>query len=424
MRLAVSQSDDSLRVGWTTLAGAVVMAAVLFNPFLALVNARVTALGRDHVALVEFLVVAAALGLVALNARRIMLPWIALLAAIVAAGIFFGLINYQMEIRYIRDVLSIPVFILLGMLFVSGNIVRLMIVIQAVVLVVLIYEGIFPREFGETFNIISYYVNTRGFQEAAFWDPDSTLFVSATRPDERFMMGFLDIHRLSSVYLEPVSLGNHVVIYAIFIAAFWRRMTLWQKAFLIASNVLILIGSDGRLAFVTCLMVVGGAFFFHRLPRYSHILYLPLSVLFAALVVSIAGIRSTGDDFPGRVAFSMDMMATLDVAALMGLRQYMSERYLDSGIAYFLATQSIFGVAAIWLMVCALFRQPTRGHVVFIHSVAIYIAFNLLISYSLFSIKTAAILWFIYGYLQAEALDDEWRSAREKPQRHRLAAAA
>lgn len=405
IRLAVHEQRDSITVGLTTLVGATLLAAFLFNPFLAFINASVMGIGRNHVVAAEMLVVATALLLIAFNARRIMLPWIGLLAGLVGAGIFFGLVNYQMELRYIRDVVNIPIFVLLGMLFVRGDLVRLVMLVQLLVLVVLLFEAFFPADFGATFDIVSYYVNTRGFSEELFWNADSTLFVSATRPGERFLLGFLEIHRLSSLFLEPVSLGNYTVLLTIFITAFWQRMSIFQKTFLVASTLVILIGSDGRLAVVISLLIVFGALVFTRLPAYSHILYLPGAVIAAALLVSLLGIRSGTDDFPGRIAFSMDMLASLDLSALMGLSQYTSVRFDDSGIAYFLVTQSIIGVMAIWLFVCLTFSQRTRTNIIFIHGIAIYISLNLLVSYSLFSIKTASLLWFIYGYLHAEELD-------------------
>jgi putative polymerase len=404
-RLAVGEERDSIRVGLTTLVGATLLAAIVFNPVLAFINAGIMGIGRNHVAAAEMLVVAFALMLIAFNARRIMLPWIGLLAGMAGAGIFFGLVNYEMELRYIRDIVNIPIFVLLGMLFVRGDIVRLIIFVQLLVLTVLLFEGLLPREFGTTFDIISYYVNTRGFSEELFWNPDSTLFVSATRPGERFMLSFLEIHRLSSLFLEPVSLGNYTVIMIIFIVAFWRRMSFLQKAFLVGSTLIILVGSDGRLALVIGVIIIAGSFVYTRLPAFSHIIYLPAAVLAAALIVSLLGIRSGADDFPGRVAFSMDMLATLDLSAMMGLSQYTSVRYDDSGIAYFIVTQSILGVTAIWLFICLIFSQKTRTNIIFIHGIAIYISLNLLVSYSLFSIKTASLLWFIYGYLHAEEVE-------------------
>lgn len=405
MRLAADERSQGITVGLTTIVGATLLAALLFNPFLAFVNASVREIGRNHVAAAEMLIVATALLLIAFNARRIMLPWIGLLAGIAGAGIFFGLLNYQMELRYIRDVVNIPIFVLLGMLFVRGDMVRLFILAQSLVLTVLLFEAYLPNEFGATLDIISYYVNTRGFSEELFWNEESTLFVSATRIGERFMMPFLEVHRLSSVFLEPVSLGNYTIIATIFTVAFWRRMSLFRKVFLAASTAIILIGSDGRLALVICLIIIAGAFIFTRLPAYSQILYLPGAVVAAALIVSLFGIRSGTDDFPGRVAFSMEMLASLDLSALMGLSQYMSVRFDDSGIAYFIVTQSILSVTAIWLFICLTFSQRTRTNIIFIHGIAIYISLNLLVSYSLFSIKTASFLWFIYGYLHAEEVE-------------------
>jgi hypothetical protein len=40
---------------------------------------------------------------------------------------------------------------------------------------------------------------------------------------------------------------------------------------------------------------------------------------------------------------------------------------------------------------------------VLVHGICLYLSLNLTVSYSMFSIKTAAPLWFIYGWVAAQA---------------------
>lgn len=385
-------------VGWTLVA------AVTFNAVLALVNAHLVAISRTHVMLVEAMIVGVILATVAFRATRPMLRWIALLLIVVSLGFILGFFNSTIDPKYIRDVVLIPIFILFGMLYARYNILKLFIFIQAVVFGVLVFEGASPQFYGMTFNVISYYVNTRDFVEAAFWNPEFLLFLSATRPNERFMMSFLELHRLSSVFLEPVSLGNYVVIITIFVVTFWRRMSDAQKLFFVVTTFAILVGSDGRLALVTCLVVVVGCFVFPRLPIYSNVLYLPVLFTVAALWVFWMQIPSEGDNFPGRVSLSINLLLDLDVAALIGLDQRLSRFFADSGIAYFVATQSLVGVIVIWLFVALGLPHDSRERIIFAHAACLYLPLNLLVSYSLFSIKTASLLWFVYGYLYAQSM--------------------
>jgi putative polymerase len=82
---------------------------------------------------------------------------------------------------------------------------------------------------------------------------------------------------------------------------------------------------------------------------------------------------------------------------------------MDSGIAYLLYSQSVIGAAAIWIAVALGLPQRDRASIVFSHTASIYVVLNLLISYSMFSIKTAALLWFVFGALARAT------SARESP---------
>jgi putative polymerase len=385
-------------VGWTLVA------AVTFNAVLALINAHVFALSRNHVMLAEAIIICVIVAMIAFRATRPMLRWISLLLIVVGLGIVLGLLNGSIDPKYIRDVVLIPVFILFGMLYARHDILKPVAFLQAIVFVILMFEGLSPQLYGTTFNIIAYYINTRDFVEAAFWNPEFLLFLSATRPVERFMMSFLELHRLSSIFLEPVSLGNYVVIITIFIVTFWRRMSNWQKLFFILTTFAILVGSDGRLALVTCFIVIAGYFVFPRMPAYSNVLYLPVLLALSALWVFLMQIPAEGDTFPGRVSFSLDLLSHLDVAALIGLDQRISVFSADSGIVYFIVTQSLIGVVIIWLFVALGLPQDNRERVLFVHATCLYLPLNLLVSYSLFSIKTASLLWFVYGYLYAQSM--------------------
>ena len=385
-------------------AAALVICAVAFNPLLAVVNAHLMPIAVGHVMLAEVAIVAAAAALLASAGRRIMLPWMALLFLVLAIAVLLGLGNAEFDPKHARDVLIIPIFIMLGMLCTSYGLIKLVLALQAGVLVFLIFEAVYPERFGDLFNVISYYMNTRfAGMDLPAWFQDRTLWFAADRPgDERFLLDSLGIHRLSSVFLEPVSLGNYCIVMTIIILAFWQRLTAVQKFFLSASTAAILIGSDGRLAIVTCLALVAGSSLFPRLPRYTNALYLPVALMGAAVAVRLLGLEPVGDTFSGRIAHGIDALLGLDAHALLGMRQSVAAHMVDSGIAYFVVTQSVVGVGLIWLYCSLGLYQDTKTERVFVHGVSLYIALNLLVSFSLFSIKTASLLWFAYGVIAAE----------------------
>lgn len=395
-----------------TLVAAIICAAVLFNIVLAFLNANAVAISRGDVILGEILIVGAATIVCIASANRLMIPWFAVLWLLATILIAMTLVRQSFDPKYYRDVLLIPVFIALGMTFAKGNIVKLFAVLQAVVLAVMIFEAVSPEAFVRILSPWHYYVNTRDFAIDETWHPESGLYLSALRPRGRFLGEFLGIHRLSSIFLEPVSLGNWCVIVAIFTAALWGAMSWRVRAFFMLTNVLLLIGSDGRLAFVTILLISIVSIFAHRFPRYIYFLYLPSVIIVAIVLVAAFGFEQGVDDFPSRVALSVDRLMRLDIPAFLGIDHSLVQFTADSGISYLLVTQSIFGAIILWSAICFLQPPTNRSAVVLMHGICIYIALLLMVSFSLFSIKSAAPLWFIYGYMRVRTFIDGERGRK------------
>lgn len=386
------------------LAGFLLGAALLFNFALAFVNANGVTLTRGHVIVAEVLIVGAALALCLRFWSAAMIPWAALIWFMLTSFVLLSLLRGFTDPKHIRDVLIMPIFIMLGIVYARGDLVRLVCKLQFVVLVFMIFEAVDPVKFGQVFNVTSYYVNTRDFKAEAFWNPDANLFLSSLRPGERFLFASSGIHRLSSIFLEPVSLGNWCIIVTLFIAAFWQSMSWRALGFLVISNFLVLVGCDGRLATVTCVLILVGAPFFRRVPAIWAAAHLPIVVGIAFLLVDGFGMNTRGDTFAGRIVYSIDVMHSLGIGGLFGVDLSKILRSADSGIAYFILTQSLIGVAVIWMAICVVMpASSSRGSVV-VHGICLYLALNLMVSFSLFSIKTASLLWFMYGYTQAIAV--------------------
>jgi len=255
------------------MAAVVLIAAITFNAALAIINGHVSALTAAHVAIGQAIITASAIVVIAFHSRRAMTPWVFLALVMLAIQCFVIASSQVFSAKSIGDVIIIPIFVMLGMVYAErGNIVRLFGIIQLIVLFFMLMEVVNLNLFSDIFQIVRYYINTRGFSQSNFWNPDVNLFVSATRPNERFLLPFLNVHRTSSIFLEPISLENYCVVTTIFVAAFWKRMTAWTRLFFVVSTLVLLIGSDGRLATFTCAIVVVGAWIFPRLPRYSAVL--------------------------------------------------------------------------------------------------------------------------------------------------------
>ena len=391
------------------IAENLVILAVCFNALLAVVNGHVVQLDRNIIVLVEIAIYGAALAVIVFNADRKMQPWFLLAFFIVLNAVLLSLGNGNFNAKYPRDVLVIPVFIMLGMTWQPKDPARPIVVLQSIVAAVALVEAFLPGTYADTMQIVKYYIKTRDFAASSFWNSDSTLFLSATRPGERFF-SFINLPRLSSVFLEPVSLGNYCVVIAIFVVAYWQNLTIRRRAYLIVSTLALLIGCDGRLAATSIVIVTTGMLFLRNLSSRWSILYMPAILLVSALFVASSNIDPHADNFSGRLAGSIATLSSVDTLGLLGLNADLSAMAADSGISYFIITQSVLGVIVIWSAVCLLPLGRLSATRLYVHGIAIFVPLTLMVSFSFFSIKVAALIWFLFGYSFMQDYAEEFSS--------------
>jgi len=400
--LAVSSRRGATRVGPGILPIAIVLFAVLFNAGLAIVNAHVTPLTASSVIAVEVLIVAAAHAVVLWHYRPQMLAWYAVIAVAMLFAVERGLVLGTFEPKFLRDVMLIATFALLRMTTPKNRLVTLVVTLHVIVLGGVLYEALFTESFSALFDVRGYYIATRAFDASDFWNSASDLFVSATRPGNRFLE-LVELHRVSSVFLEPVSLGNYVVIITAFLCANYRNMSFKTIAFLMVGNFVALVACDGRLAAVSSAIIVLAAWAAPRLPQRSTLLYLPGVLIGAVLLVIVLHPNQLEDNFPGRIAYGIELLSRFEVADWLGN----SDTYLvpaaDSGLAYAITTQSVVGLMAFWIFLVFGAKERTPEQIRYLHGLCVYFAMTMLVSSSLFSIKMAALLWFIFGSLQMDA---------------------
>ena len=217
------------------------------------------------------------------------------------------------------------------------------------------------------------------------------------------------------MFLEPVSLGNYVIIIATFLCANFSKFSVRYRAFLLVGIVIALVGCDGRLAAICSAVIVLVTLFAPRLPPKIALLYLPAIVIGAFVFVFTTHPDALQDNFSGRVAYCVNLLANYDVADWLGLSDHFIIRAFDSGIAYIVATQSVIGVALFWVLLNFEADERWPSQIKFTQGLCTYVALTMLVSYSLFSIKTAALLWFIHGSLQRREVRAVCPAAKERP---------
>src|SRR5258708_1820592 len=149
----------------SALSEMILIGAVLFNAILAIINGHVFALARPHVVLAELAIYAAAISLLFFNADRKMMPWFLLAFFVILLGLLLALGNGAFNAKYTRDVLVIPVFVMLGMTYDRTSLVRPLLILQTIVFLVAILEAVRPDAYAELFRILQYYINTRDFSQ-------------------------------------------------------------------------------------------------------------------------------------------------------------------------------------------------------------------------------------------------------------------
>lgn len=386
--------------GGSWLPAALVVAAVLFNAALAIVNGNVRPLSQGIIIAVEVAIALAAHAVALANYRREMTPWYLLIIAIGLFAVVRMITLGAFEVKYFRDLFLIPTFVVLGMVSSRHHMIRAMLVITAVVVAGILLEAIDVDTFSRVFEVKSYYVNTRGLVFEEFTNASSDLFISATRPEARFFP-FFDLHRLSSVFLEPVSLGNFALVLMAFALAFRRHLPGRARAFVALSIVLILFACDGRLSAVASLIILIAAALVRYLPGNIALIYLPLIVMGAVGATVVLDLEGGPDDFPGRIAHTVDLLGQLGLADWLGVSNRLLEPAEDSGLVYLIITHSFLGVLLFWVLNVLALEERTLEQKTYKNALFLYLALTMMVSYSFTSIKTAAPLWFIYGTLLA-----------------------
>jgi putative polymerase len=387
----------TLRPSEIGIPGLLIWGALFFNWLLAFVNARGVGVSSAYVAVCETLLLAAAL---LYMLRRGALREQVLIICVYALCFVFTLLRFviaqDVEVKLLRDMAIIFVFLSLGF-SAREEPYRLVFYISVLVAVIAALEVLQPKLYGTLFNVKSYYISSRGFSETAFWNADSELFVSATRPGERFFPTPANWPRASSIFLEPVSLGNFIIVSLMVLLAGWQRLPTRIRIVWVATLGLLLLFSDSRFAFACSLLLVMLYTVLRRTPQQLSFLLFALMLLGGVVLVWVSGKTSAADDFMGRIFYSLEKIGTLDLSMLLGMKFMLAANYMDSGLVYFIVSQSLLVLILLLLLysIGLVVRGPEAK--LYKHYVLVVLALNLLISNSFFSMKVAALLWFCLG---------------------------
>jgi putative polymerase len=399
-------STDGSNVAQTTgrtSPQVVTAAAVLFNFVLCFINTNLFGVGPSIVVSTEIALIGIALGLV--WHRTYALYTIILLLT----AYFFAimLIRSEFDPKIARDLLIPIAFFFVGRYLGSSrsadHLVTFLIIIA---FTVALFEWLAPDTFVHYFDVIHYYI-ARGTVTGI--DDDAPLFGSgffnSSRFESRTLLPFLGDHRVSGIFLEAVSVGNFGAI-----AFAWvllrDRQHYWALAAKLVAITAIVVLADARFGLYFCIFTLM-VYFATPYIRPVTLFVAPFLAIVALETYAVVSWEGTWDNgILGRFLYAGHILTTLDPWQVYGLLasdikigvRFASNAVTDAGYAYMLMKVGLLGLAGVW----ALFvytpvhdRDASR----FKAFVAFYYIVLLSISASVFTIKTAALIWFLYGTL-------------------------
>lgn len=275
---------------------------------------------------------------------------------------------------------------------------RLVLIISLAVVALGLLELLDLSMFERLFNVFRYYVDKGGADPSQASVTGTHLFVSGLRPtgEGRSLLPALGDHRISSLFLEPVSAGNFAVV-----AALWGMARLQARPrrswVILGLAAVIAVLADSRLA-IGCGICTAVALC-TPLPRLRPALLLLPLILVGGLVLIgwTSGPRAIEDTLAGRLYSSGTLLASWDAAQWLGVAR--SLEIEDSGYAQVFVGFGVLPAAALWSLF-ALRAEPTALATRIRCALAIYLALSLCITGSVLSIKTGGLAWFLYGASQ------------------------
>jgi len=374
------------------IARAVVLGTLLFNFGLAFVNANLARTGAGAVIGAELVLIGVALALIWDRTQA----FYAIMAALLGYLIFLMTLRANYDPKVVRDLLIPLVFYFLGSTrgsFESGD----KVATAAIVAVAAgaLFEWAFLDVYIRFFDVLGYFVAKGTVDPAAAQGVEHGLFISGMRFEGRTLLPFLGEHRVSSVFLEPVSVGNFgAIVFGWVLLRDARRpwALIWKTTLIFVSLVL----GDARFGVYLCGLVLA-IYLIAPLLRPGALFVAPFLAIiaifsYAAIKVGVPWDNTTS----GRFLLSGQLMSRLDLAGAFGMGPA-TENFDDSGYAYILSRVGVIGAAALWAVL--VFGAPAERMDAWRYKafVCLYLTLLMAISTSAVTIKTGGLLWFLLG---------------------------
>jgi putative polymerase len=383
-------------VFWTLIV------ALMYQAVLCAVHTNVHPITMSGVAVAELFVYLACFAVLVKNIR---LEFVALTAMTIAYLLLLAILRNQLDPKGFRDVLIPILFYGIGRQI--GDVKYADRMLKVAVLLVLafgFFELLFLDMFSRVFNIFSYYVSQGSLTAGSNWAKDSVLGLNGTRPEgigRTILPSLLGNHRVSSVFLEPVSLGNFAVITAAWGLA-KRRDEIREMAFFLVAALVMIALADSRYGMITMTLMVA----LRLLPWKKNPWMIALPLFSVGLLLAIGKFYTGGygDNVIGRLYVSGVTLLDLDLGMIFGLDGF-NTAYGDMGYPTLLTRWGALLCIFLWCAFWMVKMEDERGDR-FRAFTTLYMSLILCVSgTSLFALKTAGILWFLVGCFAGRPAD-------------------
>ena len=398
LRPAVTRAVTANRGMW--LPFALIFGALSFNFFLCFINTNVTGVLPFHVIAMEVLIV---LTTFLASVRSIGREQCILICATFLYLLLLMLVRAnhsgddEIDPKVFRDFMIPFAFFLLGLRARDLRNTDFIVLILAVAVTsVALFEYFFVDVYLRYFNIIMYYVARGSVATERLEILSTNLFESGIRPEGRALFPILGDHRISSIFLEPVSPGNFGLI------IFFWAMVRWElekklRAALFLMGIFLIVMADNRFGAYLCVLALVLCLLLSRF-MYALVMCLPFVAVCALLGIAYSFQDFTVDNsFLGRLVLSGSILVAFDLSTWLGIGESARSAF-DSGYGYAISQAGILGFTVLWIVFMTL-KSTNNQFIVFRSLAGLYLGMVLCVSYSPFTIKTAALLWFLLGAL-------------------------
>ena len=125
-------------------------------------------------------------------------------------------------------------------------------------------------------------------------------------------------------------------------------------------------------------------------------------MIITALLVFFFNPDAVGDNLTGRIRLSMEHLLSLEASAYFGTAADNLNKLYDSGYAYIIAANSVFGALILAYLVLFSIRQSFSFSKRAAFGLTLYVFVNMLIGgTAIYSMKVSSILWVLIGFVIA-----------------------